>query len=65
MMKKDFAAPHDIIRHMRMEDVLEYAITTVPGLKLLGQNDDRKVSRLKLAETCVNVYGNYFPGPVC
>ncbi|XP_063695257.1 uncharacterized protein LOC134826699 isoform X2 [Bolinopsis microptera] len=43
MMKKDFAAPHDIIRHMRMEDVLEYAITTVPGLKLVGQNEERKV----------------------
>ncbi|KAL5256612.1 hypothetical protein ACHWQZ_G011756 [Mnemiopsis leidyi] len=43
IIKKDFAAPHDIIRHMKMEEVLEYSITTIPGVKLVGQNDDRKI----------------------
>ena len=47
IIKKDFAAPHDIIRHMRMEDVLEYSITNIPGVKLIGDNDDKKVCFLE------------------
>ena len=43
-MKKDFAAPHDIIRHMKMDQALEYCILNVPGLQIVDVKDDKKVS---------------------
>eukprot|EP00116_Pleurobrachia_bachei_P000878 sb/3461140/ len=43
LMKKDFPAPHDIARHLKMEEALEYCITTVPGLFIEGEGEDKKV----------------------
>ena len=42
-MKKDFAAPHDIIKHMKMDKALEYCISSVPGLRIVDEKDDKKV----------------------
>lgn len=56
MMKKDFAAPHDIIRHMRMEEVLEYCVSNIPGLRLTGLAEERRVSSAVLLVSSDNFF---------